>query len=164
MDEDAGAKAKSSSKSYSVARATSSESLPSGVWTYQHVTTTPAGRATRTDFWHLTGRNKGNYVVIEFLTEFFPQGKWIKYPELLGDARSFYWKVRADFEDAQRKGDSITLVRGRSHLLVVQPKFAREAAVHNAGDLLGTQSQSFRLRNGVLSFSDDGQSLRPLNP
>jgi hypothetical protein len=161
--EEAKPKTAASYKNHANNNATASRGLPSGLWTYQNVTATPAGRTTRTDFWHLTGKSKGNYVIMKFVTELSPRGIWVKYGELLGDARSFYWTVRAEFEDAQQNGELVSLLRGKSRLIDVQPQSAREAAVHNAGGLLGTQSKSFRYRKGQLFFQE-GSELQLSEP
>jgi hypothetical protein len=138
----------------------SSQTLPSGLWRYTSEQSNGAGRTTRSDFWHLSGAKSGNFAIMKFETTLSPGGKWIKYGDLLGDARSFSYTVRTDFDDAQRNGNVLTLARGRGRLMEVQPDYAREAAVNNASALLSNTSQTFTYQNGHLAFNN-GDELQP---
>jgi hypothetical protein len=134
------------------------QGLPSGVWTYEHSQSNAFQHTTQTAAFHLSGARSGNYVIFKFVTELSPQGRWGKYPELLGNARSLTITIRRPFDNAQRNGNVINLVGGEGSLIDVEPESARQAAIDTMGDLLGSPPGTLIYKNEHLYY--EGSELQ----
>jgi hypothetical protein len=134
------------------------QGLPSGVWTYEHSQSNAFQHTTQIAAFHLSGARSGNYVIFRFVTELSPQGRWGKYPELLGNARSLTIAIRRPFDNAQRNGNVINLVGGEGRLIDVEPESARQAAIDTMGDLLGSPPGTLLYKNEHLYY--EGSELQ----